>query len=77
MKTKIIDWYKKVCPTDEQADELINENATFMDLLEKLFNGGNVYELFGDSFIREICFGHLAELTGKDYDYFYNLWIRS
>lgn len=75
MKTKIIDWYKKEVPTDSQADELIRPNATFMDLLEKLYKGENVYDLFDDSLIRETCFSHLSDLTGRDYEYFYELWL--
>ena len=70
-------WYLFNYPTDELGLE-INENATFVGLLNVLHEGGEVYDYFGvgDSIIRERLFEGLAKQINKPYDYVYDLWLK-
>ena len=63
-------------PSDELGVE-INENVTFVGLLNALYEGNDVYEYIGvgDSIIRERLFERLAEELSTSYDYVYNLWL--
>lgn len=69
-------FYLKNYPTDEMGEEL-NENVTFVGLLNCLYEGNDVYEYIGegDSIIRERLFENLALLTNKNYSYIYDLWL--
>ena len=75
---KIKGFYLCVYPTDELGVEL-NENSTFVGLLNCLYEGNDVYEYIGvgDSIIRERLFERLAEELSSSYDYVYNLWLNS
>ena len=72
----IKEYYMNKYPQDELGVEL-NENATFVGLLNCLYEGNDVYEYIGegDSIIRERLFENLALLTDKDYSYIYDLWL--
>ena len=72
----IQEYYMDKYPQDELGVEL-NENATFVGLLNCLYEGNDVYEYIGegDSIIRERLFENLALLTNKDYSYIYDLWL--
>ena len=72
----IKEYYMNKYPQDELGVEL-NENATFVGLLNCLYEGNDVYEYIGegDSIIRERLFENLALLTNKDYSYIYDLWL--
>ena len=69
-------FYMTHYPTDELGVE-INENVTFVGLLNALYEGNDVYEYIGvgDSIIRERLFERLAEELSTSYDYVYNLWL--
>ena len=73
----IKEFYLNEYPTDELGVEL-NENATFVGLLDVLHNNTkDVYDYIGvgDSIIRERVFERLAEILEMPYDYVYNLWL--
>jgi len=69
-------YYLENFPTDDMGEEL-NENATFMGLLEQLFLQNDVYEYLDvyDSVIRERVFAKLAQELDKPYNYIYDLWM--
>lgn len=73
---KIKEFYLENYPTDELGEEL-NENATFVGLLNCLYEGNDVYDYFGvgDSLIRERLFEELAKQLNKSYDFVYDLWL--
>jgi hypothetical protein len=72
----IKEFYLNTYPTDELGVE-INENATFVGLLNELYIGGDAYEYIDvcDSIVRERCFEELAKQLNKPYDYVYKLWL--
>jgi hypothetical protein len=72
----IKEFYLESYPTDELGLEL-SEVATFEGLLDRLFNGDDVYRYIGvaDSIIRERLFEELAKGCDRSYDYIYKLWI--
>ena len=72
----IKEYYMNEYPTDELGVEL-NENATFVGLLNTLHEGGDVYDYIevGDSIVRERLFEELAKQLNKPYDYVYDLWM--
>jgi len=72
----IKEYYMNEYPTDELGVEL-NENATFVGLLNTLHEGGDVYDYIevGDSLVRERLFEELAKQLNKPYDYVYDLWM--
>lgn len=69
-------YYLENFPTDDMGEE-INENATFIGVLNELTFQNDVYEYLGvyDSVIRERVFGKLAQELDKPYDYIYDLWL--
>lgn len=73
----IKEYYVKEFPTDELGVEL-NENATFVGLLDTLHTEGEVYEYIGvgDSLVRERLFSKLASILSRPYDYVYALWLK-
>ena len=72
----IKEFYLNKYPYDKVGEEL-NKNATFIGLLNCLYEGNDVYEYIGvgDSVIRERLFGNLADLLDKPYEYVYDLWL--
>ena len=77
MLQSIGDWYKNEYPDDK---DVITEYAgiyfmSFADLLCCLESGYMPH--CNDSMARETIFERLSELTGKDYEYFYDLWIKA
>ena len=78
LNARIAPWYAKTFPTDkEMIAELRLCRSTFQDVVDALDNGHDVYDAIGvgDSIVRERVFGALCDLTGKDYDYFYDKWL--
>ena len=76
---KIKEFYLKKYPEDEFGNE-INEDITFVQLLDNLYTSDDVYEFIGqgcDSIIRERLFTQLAIELKKPYDHIYNLWIEN
>ena len=57
--------------------EDFSETVTFRELVERMEAGENFYDILGstESTQREICFRQLVELTGKEYNHFYYLWL--
>ena len=76
LKDKVNIWYKENYNFDELADEL--KEFTFLDLLNALKAGDNIYDLLGvaDSVIRERVFTKLANTLNVDYDTIYDLWLK-
>ena len=72
----IKEFYLNKYPNDKVGEEL-NENATFVGLLNCLYGGNDVYEYIGegDSLIRERLFEKLSMLINKPYDYVWDLWL--
>ena len=72
----IKEYYMNEYPADELGVEL-NENVTFVGLLNTLHEGGDVYDYIevGDSLVRERLFEELAKQLNKPYDYVYDLWM--
>ena len=72
----IKEYYTNQYPQDELGVEL-NENATFVGLLNCLYEGNDVYDYIGegDSLIRERLFEKLAIDTNKPYNYIWDLWL--
>jgi hypothetical protein len=77
-RIKIKNWYKKTYPSDELGEEL-NDNITFYDLYVLMYQGNEVYSILSvsDSIVRERVFEKLSEILGVDYEYIYNIWLRS
>lgn len=78
MDELVVDWYKEAFPTDtDMFEDMEDAGSTFADVWDALDNGEDVYAVIGadDSIVRERVFEHLAELTGKDYDVIYNMWM--
>ena len=77
---KVAAWYRKAYPTDQDMiDEMRPSRSTFQDVIDALESGEDVYEVIGadDSIVRERVFEELSKLTGKDYDYFYDMWLHT
>lgn len=73
----IKEFYLNEYPTDELGVEM-NGGATWEGLWASL-RGGIVYEYLGvhDSLVRERVFSQFSEITGHDYDYIYNEWLKN
>jgi hypothetical protein len=69
-------FYLEKNPQDELGNE-INEDITFVQLLDNLYTSDDVYEFIGvdDSIIRERLFTQLAIEIKKPYDHIYSLWL--
>lgn len=77
-RIKIKNWYTKTYPSDDLGEEL-NDNITFYDLYVLMYQGNEVYSILGvsDSIVRERVFEKLSEILHVDYEYIYNIWLRS
>ena len=73
----IKEFYLNEYPTDEMGVEL-NENATFVGLLNCLYEGNDVYDYIGvgDSLVRERLFEELSKQLNKPYEFVYRLWLK-
>ncbi len=71
------EWLLAAHPEERRWMEDFSETVTFRELAERMEEGENFYEILDcmESQQREYCFGRLAELTGKDYDHWYYLWL--
>lgn len=78
-ESAILEWYKVEFPTDEDAIEEMNEDATFSGLFDVLDMRKDVYDYIGfaDSMTRERIFIKLAEIMGVEYDYIYTQWLEA
>ena len=71
-------FYLEKYPKDELGNE-INEDITFVQLLDNLYTSDDVYDCIGqgcDSIIRERLFTQLAIELKKPYDHIYYLWLK-
>lgn len=75
--SNISNWFCTEHPNDTLGEE-IDTNVTFLDLLVCLRNGSDVYNFLGvcDSFIREILFHKLSQISGIDIDTIYKMWYK-
>ena len=73
---KIKEFYLENYPSDELGVE-INENATFVGLLNTLHTKCDVYDFLGvyDSVVRERVFEELAYQQQVSYNIIYDLWL--
>ncbi len=71
------DWMLREHPEERRFMEDFSETVTFRELVERMEAGENFYDILGstESTQREICFRQLVELTGKEYNHFYYLWL--
>ncbi len=77
-RLKIKNWYTKTYPTDDLGEE-INPDITFWSLWTYMSQGYDVYDILGvgDSIVRERVFEKLSEILDVDYDYVYQVWLKS
>lgn len=84
LNQSVISWYNDTYTTDDIFTSLISKwkldtedlkhSLTFNDLL----NVDIFYIIdWNDSVVRERIFSKLSEITGKTYNYFYNLWLNN
>ena len=75
---KIKEFYLENYPSDELGVE-INENATFVGLLNTLHTKCDVYDFLGahDSVVRERVFQELAKQLRLSYTTIYEMWLKS
>ena len=71
------DWMLREHPEERKFMEDFSETVTFRELVERMEAGEDFYDILGstESAQREICFRELVELTGKEYNHFYYLWL--
>ena len=71
------DWMLREHPEERKFMEDFSETVTFRELVERMEAGENFYDILdsGESQQREICFRRLVELTGKEYNHWYYLWL--
>ena len=76
LNKSIKQFYLKEYPEDEMGHD-INDDATFIGLLNQLYIGANIYDYLdvGDSLIRERIFDRLSKEISSSYEYIYNLWL--
>ena len=81
LKDKIRDWYMDKFP-DDVCGEDINKDVQFIDVVEALCLGKDVYAIIGegDSLTRERIFDKIVELLNRlgykvDYECIYNSWL--
>jgi hypothetical protein len=74
----IKEFYLESYPSDELGVE-INENATFVGLLNTLHTKCDVYQYIDvyDSVVRERLFSELAYQQQVSYNIIYDLWLQS
>ena len=71
------EWLLQEYPEEEDFLVDMDDTLTFKDVYDRMLNGEEIYEItnIGDSTDREYIFNGLSEATGKDYEYFYQLWV--
>lgn len=71
------DWMLREHPEERKFMEDFSETVTFRELAERMEAGEDFYDILGstESAQREICFRQLVELTGKENNHFYYLWL--
>lgn len=75
--SNISEWFCAEHPNDTLGHE-IKTDITFLDMLVCLKNGSDIYKFLGvyDSFIREVSFHKLSQISGIDIDTIYKLWYK-
>ena len=71
------DWMLREHPAEREMLGDFSETVTFKELAKRMEAGEDVYAILDctESQQREYCFTRLYELTGKDYDYWHELWL--
>ena len=71
------DWMLREHPAEREMMDGFSETVTFKELAERMEAGEDFYEILDstESQQREYCFTRLYELTGKDYEYWMELWL--
>ena len=71
------DWMLREHPAEREILGDFSETVTFKELAERMEAGEDFYEVLSctESQQREYCFTRLYELTGKEYDYWMELWL--
>lgn len=71
------EWLLQEYPEEEDFLVDMDDTLTFKDVYDRMLKGEEIYEIanISDSTDREYIFNGLSEATGKDYEYFYQLWV--
>ena len=71
------DWMLREHPAEREMLGDFSETVTFKELAKRMEAGEDFYAILDstESQQREYCFTRLYELTGKDYDYWHELWL--
>ena len=71
------EWLLQEYPEEEEFLVDMRDDLTFQDVYDLMMEGNEIYDILNisDSTDREYVFNGLSEATGKDYEYFYQLWI--
>ena len=71
------DWMLREHPGEREMLGDFSETVTFKELAKRMKAGEDFYAILKstESQQREYCFTRLYELTGKEYDYWMELWL--
>lgn len=71
------DWMLREHPGEREMLGDFSETVSFKELAKRMESGEDFYAILDctESQQREYCFTRLYELTGKDYDYWHDLWL--
>ena len=71
------DWMLREHPEEREMLGDFSETVTFKELAKRMEAGEDFYAILKstESQQREYCFTRLYELTGKEYDYWMELWL--
>ena len=71
------DWMLREHPGEREMLGDFSETVTFKELAKRMEAGEDFYAILKstESQQREYCFTRLYELTGKEYDYWMELWL--
>ncbi len=71
------DWMLREHPAEKEMLGDFSETVTFKELAKRMEAGEDFYAILNsaESQQREYCFTRLYELTGKEYDYWMELWL--
>lgn len=76
---KVRAWLLRTHPEERSLMGGFSRDVTFDEIYRRMHGGEEFYEIAGctESVQREYIFARLAELYGRDYDYFYRLWLEA
>ena len=71
------DWMLREHPAEREMLGDFSETVSFKELAKRMEAGEDFYAILDctESQQSEYCFTRLYELTGKDYDYWHELWL--